>query len=212
MTWTEFVLSLIAGFLVSEFTDLAPRLARWAARHHYTNPDRAATRAEEYQAVLADRPAKLFKLITATGFAAAATAALVARRVQRLPTIPRRIRQRLQQPPIFDSNLGRGNYIFMGIGSLLISAGQIYFSIRFLTADGGAYTSNHGIQRVFTGSTSVEIGDITMSATEHTFYNIFYGTLFGLGVIPAIINGVGNLRKAAWANKKRDSLVGQDKP
>jgi hypothetical protein len=83
-----FCLGVLAGVLAGECSDLAPwlavRLVRWAARHRYANAERAAIRAEEHQAVIADRPSELLKLVTALGFAAAATGVMTARRTRRV--------------------------------------------------------------------------------------------------------------------------------
>jgi len=70
------LLGIGVGLVVNEFCDVSPwlarKIARWSAFHRYSDPARAAARAEELAAVINDRPGKLFKLITACGFAAAA--------------------------------------------------------------------------------------------------------------------------------------------
>jgi hypothetical protein len=50
----------------------ARKLVRWSAHRRYAPPSRAELRAEELAAYIDDRPGRLFKLITALGFAAAA--------------------------------------------------------------------------------------------------------------------------------------------
>ncbi|MGI8333453.1 hypothetical protein ACRYCC_26170 [Actinomadura scrupuli] len=91
-----FLLGVMAGVVATERTDLAPwlavRLVRWAARHRYTDPERAAIRAEEHQAVIADRPTRLLKLATALGFAAAATGAITNRRARHVVYAARQTR------------------------------------------------------------------------------------------------------------------------
>ena len=76
MTGPELLVTIISGLTVNECCDLSPALARaivrWSARRHYRNPVRAAERAEELSAYINDRPGKLFKLIVAGRFAAAA--------------------------------------------------------------------------------------------------------------------------------------------
>lgn len=76
MTSGEIVVTIITGLVINEFGEVSPwaarKLARWSARRRYANPARADTRAEELAALIDERPGKLFKLITALGFAAAA--------------------------------------------------------------------------------------------------------------------------------------------
>jgi hypothetical protein len=76
VTGPELLIAIISGLAVNECCDLSPALARvivrWSARRHYRNPARAAERAEELAAYINDRPGKLFKLIVAVHFAAAA--------------------------------------------------------------------------------------------------------------------------------------------
>ncbi|MGH3696602.1 MAG: hypothetical protein ACRDRX_21875 [Pseudonocardiaceae bacterium] len=64
------VVAVALGLIISEVSELSPWLAhkliRWAARVRYP------TRVEELSALIAERPGKLFKLVTASGFACAA--------------------------------------------------------------------------------------------------------------------------------------------
>ncbi|HZI77106.1 MAG TPA: hypothetical protein VFD73_24345, partial [Gemmatimonadales bacterium] len=74
------ILSLIWGvclaLAVNEWCELSPwaaqKIARWSAHLRYADSERAEVRAEELAAVIDGRPGKLFKLITAMCFAAAA--------------------------------------------------------------------------------------------------------------------------------------------
>ncbi|MEU5694616.1 sugar transferase [Actinosynnema sp. NPDC020468] len=70
--WLGFLGTVALALVVNEFGELSPWLARkvvrWAAGIRY--PDRV----EELEAVLEDRPGKLFKLVTALGFGCAALA------------------------------------------------------------------------------------------------------------------------------------------
>ncbi|HET9254962.1 MAG TPA: hypothetical protein VFO16_07135 [Pseudonocardiaceae bacterium] len=65
-------MAVLLGLVTAEFSELSPWLAqkliRWAARVRYP------TRVEELSALIADRPGKLFKLVTASGFVCAALA------------------------------------------------------------------------------------------------------------------------------------------
>ncbi|MGH8347616.1 MAG: hypothetical protein ACRES5_13795 [Pseudomonas sp.] len=76
MTTVQVLVASIIGLAVSEFSEICPWLARklvqWSARRHYAPASRAALRAEELTAFINDRPGKLFKLITALGFASVA--------------------------------------------------------------------------------------------------------------------------------------------
>ncbi|MEV3981747.1 hypothetical protein [Nonomuraea sp. NPDC049758] len=78
MSSIEIISGIGLGLMVNELCDLSPWLARgvvrWAARLQYGRTDRATMRAEELQALINERPGKLFKLVTALGFAAAASA------------------------------------------------------------------------------------------------------------------------------------------
>jgi hypothetical protein len=72
MTRGEIAFAIITGLLINEATDICPwlaiRLVRLAARLRYLDaPERAATRGEEFAALINDRPGKLFKLCTALG-------------------------------------------------------------------------------------------------------------------------------------------------
>ncbi|MFD0889442.1 hypothetical protein ACFQ08_33320 [Streptosporangium algeriense] len=73
MNGWETVAGVVLGLAVNEACDLSPWLAgkivRWSARVRYGNGERAETRAEELSSLIDDRPGKLFKLITAVGFA-----------------------------------------------------------------------------------------------------------------------------------------------
>ncbi|TDC81353.1 hypothetical protein E1193_15070 [Micromonospora sp. KC606] len=68
----EAVLGVILGLLVNEITDISPwiarRLVRWSAYRWTTDPEIAAGYAEEWEALIDDRPGKLFKLLTAVRF------------------------------------------------------------------------------------------------------------------------------------------------
>jgi membrane protein YdbS with pleckstrin-like domain len=80
----EIVISALVALILAEFTDIAPwlarRLVRWSARIRYTDADFAETRREELEALVEERPGKLFKLGTGTRFAASAAAVYLRRR------------------------------------------------------------------------------------------------------------------------------------
>ncbi|NJC13027.1 hypothetical protein F4558_002853 [Micromonospora profundi] len=73
MNHWEIIASFVFGLAVNEMTDLSPwaarRLVRWAAYHWTTDPEIAAGYAEEWTAIVEERPGKLFKLATAVQFA-----------------------------------------------------------------------------------------------------------------------------------------------
>jgi membrane protein YdbS with pleckstrin-like domain len=68
--------SVLLGLVVNEFSDVSPWLGRWlvrwSARVRYGDVPRAEIRAEELEAVINDRPGKLFKLGTGLRFALSA--------------------------------------------------------------------------------------------------------------------------------------------
>ncbi|GAB2918539.1 hypothetical protein ACFMQL_20450 [Nonomuraea fastidiosa] len=72
MSAQEIILAIGGGLLVNEFCDISPwaarRIVAWSARVKYGKTTRAEIRAEEWEAVIAHRPGKLFKLATALGF------------------------------------------------------------------------------------------------------------------------------------------------
>jgi hypothetical protein len=77
MTRAEIAFAIVSGLAINEVGEwcpwLARRLVRWSAQVRYRGRlARAAQRAEELTALIDARPGKLFKLITASGFAAAA--------------------------------------------------------------------------------------------------------------------------------------------
>lgn len=88
MTTGEIAFAIIAGLAINEVSELSPwlarRLVRWSAYRRYADGTRAEIRAEELAALINDRPGKLFKLMTALGFAAVGIAATVDRRGGRL--------------------------------------------------------------------------------------------------------------------------------
>lgn len=66
--WAGLITGLAANecCAISEWT--ARKLVRWSAHVRYEDPERAEVRAQELEAVVADRPGQLFKLITAAFF------------------------------------------------------------------------------------------------------------------------------------------------
>lgn len=68
--WASLILGVVLGLAINECGEVSPwlarRLVRWAADVRYPG------RAEELEAVIHDRPGKLFKLFTAFGFVCAA--------------------------------------------------------------------------------------------------------------------------------------------
>ena len=73
---TGMLISIVLGLLVNECCDISPwcarKLVQWSASQRYTDPARAAERAEELAALIDERPGKLLKLFTALGFAGSA--------------------------------------------------------------------------------------------------------------------------------------------
>ncbi|MEU5931155.1 hypothetical protein [Micromonospora sp. NPDC047187] len=73
MNHWEIILGILFGLVVNEVTDISPwaarKLARWSAYRWTTDPEMAAGYAEEWTAVIDDRPGKLLKLLTAVRFA-----------------------------------------------------------------------------------------------------------------------------------------------
>ncbi len=94
------LVSVVIGLIVNECCDVSPwcarKLVQWSAYRRYTDPGRAAERAEELAALIDERPGKLLKLFTALGFAGSAI--LVAyRRTLARPAAPALENETLQQ-------------------------------------------------------------------------------------------------------------------
>jgi hypothetical protein len=74
MTRGEILLGVISGLVVNEICEVSPwiarKLVRWSAYRRYPGPTNAATRAEELEAFINERPGKLFKLLEALRFVA----------------------------------------------------------------------------------------------------------------------------------------------
>jgi hypothetical protein len=106
MTIGEVLFAILTGLAINECCEISPwaarKLVRWSASHRYVDPARADIRAEELAALTNDLPGKLFKLITALGFAAGAIASVVSRAiVRRTPTIVQLVKKlvpRLRSP------------------------------------------------------------------------------------------------------------------
>ncbi|MEU0077630.1 hypothetical protein ABZY58_06925 [Micromonospora tulbaghiae] len=77
MSRSEIILGIVFGLLVNEVTDISPwaarKLTRRAAYLWTTDPDTAAAYAEEWTAIIEERPGKLLKLFTALRFTIGAT-------------------------------------------------------------------------------------------------------------------------------------------
>ncbi|MFC0504223.1 hypothetical protein [Micromonospora costi] len=76
MNGWEIIASFVFGLLVNEMTDVSPwaarKLVRWAAYRWTIDPDIAAGYAEEWTAIIDERPGKLLKLMTALRFSTGA--------------------------------------------------------------------------------------------------------------------------------------------
>ncbi|BCJ61564.1 hypothetical protein C1I93_09135 [Micromonospora endophytica] len=79
----EIILGIVLGLLVNEVTDISPWIARklvhWSAYRWTTDPATAAGYAEEWAALIDERPGKLLKLLTATRFTLGAAGRAVPR-------------------------------------------------------------------------------------------------------------------------------------
>jgi len=96
---TAIVISVILGLIVNECSEISPwcarRLVKWSALRRYTDPRRAAERAEELSALIDARPGKLLKLFSALGFAGSAVLVVFRRELaRRLDTM----REKLTKP------------------------------------------------------------------------------------------------------------------
>ncbi|GLY24751.1 hypothetical protein [Micromonospora sp. NBRC 101691] len=83
MNQWEIILGILFGLLVNEITDVSPwlakKLVRWSAYRWTSDPGLAEAYADEWAAIIEDRPGKLFKLLTALRFALAAAGRSAAR-------------------------------------------------------------------------------------------------------------------------------------
>jgi hypothetical protein len=89
------VVTLALGLVVNEMTDISPwlarRMVRWAAYRWSKDPEIAAGYAEEWAAIIDERPGRLLKLGTAVGFAGGAAFRTMPRRLAGLRSIWRRL-------------------------------------------------------------------------------------------------------------------------
>jgi hypothetical protein len=87
--------TLALGLVVNEVTDISPwlahRIVRWAAYRWSKDPETAAGYAEEWAAIINERPGRLFKLGTAVGFAGGAAFRTMPRRLEGARAIWRRL-------------------------------------------------------------------------------------------------------------------------
>ncbi len=78
MNTGQIIFAIATGLLANELFDISPwlgkRIVRWAAGRAYPDPSRAVLRAEEWCAVIDERPGKLLKLTTAAWLAVGAIA------------------------------------------------------------------------------------------------------------------------------------------
>ncbi|WP_155127327.1 hypothetical protein [[Actinomadura] parvosata] len=92
MTALELTLEIILVLIVNETCHasawLACKLVRRAAYFQYRDPERAAIRAEEFAALINDRPGQLFKICTALILL---ISALATRSISRTPTHGRNV-------------------------------------------------------------------------------------------------------------------------
>ncbi|WP_433263048.1 hypothetical protein ACQPWR_24915 [Micromonospora vinacea] len=111
MSKTEIFASVILGFLVNETCDLSPwlarRLVRWAARQWTEDETLVEVYAEDWSAIIDERPGKVFKLATALNFASGAASRATRIRFERLvsrdktnASSTRRRRVRLRRSPL----------------------------------------------------------------------------------------------------------------
>jgi hypothetical protein len=100
----EILIGIVVGLLVNEASDISPwiavRIVRWAAHRIYAaDPQRAAERAEDWQAHIDKSiPTKLGKLFFGLGFGVAALWRMGARRTGHASVIPRARFQRIPRP------------------------------------------------------------------------------------------------------------------
>lgn len=85
VNWTAFIVSVVLALIFAEYSDVAPWLAekivcRSARTIYSDNAERAEIRAEEWAAVIRDRPGKLLKLLTASGYGISAIVAAARQR------------------------------------------------------------------------------------------------------------------------------------
>jgi AcrR family transcriptional regulator len=115
MTTLEMLMGIVLGLLVNECCEVSPWLARkcvrWSAHRRYADRCRAQTRAEEFVALIDDRPGNLYKLITALGFVASATAEVLMRQAS----------ARLTRRQLDDDDAVRGRIIDVTVDCLIRS-------------------------------------------------------------------------------------------
>ncbi|WFE48836.1 hypothetical protein [Micromonospora sp. WMMD1155] len=127
MNHWEIIASFVFGLAVNEMTDLSPwaarRLVRWAAYRWATDPQIAAGYAEEWTALIGERPGKLFKLLTAIQFSVGAAGRAAPRILKSAMNRATRTQPAGYRPP----NLGAALMLILAITLL----GVISFGLGF---------------------------------------------------------------------------------
>jgi hypothetical protein len=93
------MLAIVAAELLDVCAWAARRMVRWAARFNYVDPERADQRAEEWAAIIDERPTQILKLVTATFFVTAGLERAAARRLPAWRKAFRRFRHSSVKPP-----------------------------------------------------------------------------------------------------------------
>ncbi|MDG4796917.1 hypothetical protein [Micromonospora sp. WMMD1082] len=107
----EIILGVVLGLFVNEVTDISPwiarKLVRWSAYRWTTNPEIAAEYAEEWTALINDRPGMLPKLLTAMRFSVGAAGRAAPRIIRNRLRAARRIGRRSRSPRALLNMLSR---------------------------------------------------------------------------------------------------------
>lgn len=100
------LLGVASSLIASEFTEVSPylarRLVRWAARIWSTTEEAGEAYAEEWLAVINDRPGKLLQLATALGFVGGAVGRAIPRQVRAIRrSIGPRMREEAREAALY---------------------------------------------------------------------------------------------------------------
>lgn len=130
MTLLQATIGVGLGLIGNEAYGLSPWLARqlvWHVAWRLYPADRAAVRAEEWLALIDDRPGKLLKLGTALGLAARACAHLLAAGARRRCTVASRL-GRLVRVKITAASRSKTPDVTAMAGTAMLSLGKSDFS------------------------------------------------------------------------------------
>lgn len=173
------VISVVVGLAINEYADFAPwgarKLAGRAARRMYAdNAERAKIRAEEWAAVIDDRPGKLFKLASALCYSIAAEFVVVHRRARSASSVRRTLLRfafdAFMMPRVLGitiiEHIGRWKGLILFVLILYWPTVPVLLIVPFIEANSSGANGAHTLFQV--------ISSVALSVPLATLYSAFY--------------------------------------